>query len=377
MDIGVKISGTTHAILIGIAIFGAPIFSSDKENPIQISEVSLISSEDFAALTSSNIPILKQPEPVVEEPEPVVEELEPVVEEPEPVVEEPEPVVEEPEPVVEEPEPVVEEPEPVVEEIISDSEENPIAPISTEDNIGELNQETNESAPPKPAKVISNIAVEAPKETIKPEMKPEPSVVEVEKKDEQVKELEIKPSAAAEESSTKIVTEAEEQKSELVPSSTSKPKSRPKNLKVIKEIKTKPKIKKQKESDLIKDAIAAEIAEKEIKDLEEPKKPISQPLTKEEEQNLVLNIRQCWNVPVGLENDSSNVIIMGIKLSIDGNLEEDPVNLSPNSGVGMIQAYEAARRAVLRCQPYKLPADKYETWREMEIELDPSEMVLR
>ena len=43
----------------------------------------------------------------------------------------------------------------------------------------------------------------------------------------------------------------------------------------------------------------------------------------------------------------------------------------------MIQAYEAARRAVLRCQPYKLPADKYETWREMEIELDPSEMVLR
>ena len=177
MDIGVKISGTTHAILIGIAIFGAPIFSSDKENPIQISEVSLISSEDFAALTSSNIPILKQPEPVVEEPEPVVEE---------------------PEPVIEEPEPVVEEPEPVVEEIISDSEENPIAPISTEDNIGELNQETNESAPPKPAKVISNIAVEAPKETIKPEMKPEPSVVEVEKKDEQVKELEIKPSAAVE-----------------------------------------------------------------------------------------------------------------------------------------------------------------------------------
>ena len=78
MDIGVKISGTTHAILIGIAIFGAPIFSSDKENPIQISEVSLISSEDFAALTSSNIPILKQPEPVVEEPEPVVEEPEPV-----------------------------------------------------------------------------------------------------------------------------------------------------------------------------------------------------------------------------------------------------------------------------------------------------------
>ena len=43
MDLGVKISGTAHAILIGIAIFGAPIFSADEENPIQISEVSLIS----------------------------------------------------------------------------------------------------------------------------------------------------------------------------------------------------------------------------------------------------------------------------------------------------------------------------------------------
>ena len=94
-------------------------------------------------------------------------------------------------------------------------------------------------------------------------------------------------------------------------------------------------------------------------------------------RKLVLNIRQCWNVPVGLENDSSNVIIMGIKLGIDGNLEEDPVNLSPNSGVGMIQAYEAARRAVIRCQPYKLPADAYEYWQEMEIELDPSEMVVK
>ena len=47
MDIGVKISGAAHAILIGIAIFGAPIFSSDEENPIQISEVSLISLEEF------------------------------------------------------------------------------------------------------------------------------------------------------------------------------------------------------------------------------------------------------------------------------------------------------------------------------------------
>ena len=65
MDIGVKISGAAHAILIGIAIFGAPIFSADEENPIQISEVSLISLEEFELLTKENIPVF-QSEPELE-----------------------------------------------------------------------------------------------------------------------------------------------------------------------------------------------------------------------------------------------------------------------------------------------------------------------
>ncbi len=114
MDIGVKISGAAHAILIGIAIFGAPIFSSDEENPIQISEVSLISLEEFELLTKDNVPVFQsepelevqepEPEPEVQEPEPEPEVQEP---EPEPEVQEPEPEVQEPEP-----EPEVQEPEP-------------------------------------------------------------------------------------------------------------------------------------------------------------------------------------------------------------------------------------------------------------------------
>ena len=96
MDIGVKISGTAHAILISIAIFGAPIFSSDEENPIQISEVSLISLEEFELLTKENMPVFQsEPEPEVQEPEPEPEVPEP---EPEPEVHEQEPEVQEPEP---------------------------------------------------------------------------------------------------------------------------------------------------------------------------------------------------------------------------------------------------------------------------------------
>jgi len=42
-------------------------------------------------------------------------------------------------------------------------------------------------------------------------------------------------------------------------------------------------------------------------------------------------------------------------------------------------AYEAARRAVIRCgaRGFPLPADKYDQWREIEMTFDPSGMRLR
>ena len=43
------------------------------------------------------------------------------------------------------------------------------------------------------------------------------------------------------------------------------------------------------------------------------------------------------------------------------------------------QAYEAARRAILRCQGegFPLPPEKYEQWRVVEMTFNPSEMVIR
>ncbi len=39
-------------------------------------------------------------------------------------------------------------------------------------------------------------------------------------------------------------------------------------------------------------------------------------------------------------------------------------------------AYEAARRAILRCQGegFPLPAEKYEQWRMQELTFDPAQM---
>jgi hypothetical protein len=379
VDIGVKISGTAHAILISIAIFGAPIFSSDEENPIQISEVSLISLEEFELLTKENMPVFQsEPEPEVQEPE-----LEPEVQEPEPEpeVQEPEP---EPEPELEvqepEPEPELEvqepEPEPEVQEIINESDSDLIAPIADEDNLGELTPEFNENAAPKAAEIISDVSNEAPEEPADIGALEDTSFEKVNGADEEKLEIELNENTPAEESTTQIVTEAEEQKSDLVPSRTSKPKSRPKNLKTTKEIAIKPKLKPKEVVEAEKDTTAESILES-LKEKKEPEPFLNlTPAQKESVGNIIRNkMRLCWNPPVGVENGLTNVMILGLKFDIDGKLVESPVNLTPNSGVGSLQAFEAARRAVIRCSPYnELDPEIYDGWKELNLKFNPKNM---
>jgi len=379
VDIGVKISGTAHAILISIAIFGAPIFSSDEENPIQISEVSLISLEEFELLTKENMPVFQsEPEPEVQEPE-----LEPEVQEPEPEPEpevqepEPEPEVQEPEP---EPEPELEvqepEPEPEVQEIINESDSDLIAPIADEDNLGELTPEFNENAAPKAAEIISDVSNEAPEEPADIGALEDTSFEKVNGADEEKLEIELNENTPAEESTTQIVTEAEEQKSDLVPSRTSKPKSRPKNLKTTKEIAIKPKLKPKEVVEAEKDTTAESILES-LKEKKEPEPFLNlTPAQKESVGNIIRNkMRLCWNPPVGVENGLTNVMILGLKFDIDGKLVESPVNLTPNSGVGSLQAFEAARRAVIRCSPYnELDPEIYDGWKELNLKFNPKNM---
>ena len=372
MDAGVKISGFAHVVLIGIAIFGAPLFSSDKENAIQISEVSLITLEDFASLTSTP-PSVSNILPNI---------IEPVEVEPTPVEVEPTPVEVEPTPVEVEPTPVEVEPTPVE---IGDTEIEPTAPIASIDIIGELTPELNETTPPKPSDTISNVIIEAPKDPVKPEAPSKPSSIDVPSPDKLEPKFVEKqePASAAKESTTKSVTEAEKRESELVPSSSSRPKRRPKNLKIVKVDKPELKIEETNKAISIKDAIAKEMAKDKVNEVivrdNQIEKVTGPPLTVGETNNLMFAIQECWNVPVGLENDSSNIITMGIKLTQDGRLEEKPKKLSPNTGseAGMLQAYEAARRALIRCQPYDLPAEKYEAWRDIEIVFNPEQMVLR
>jgi hypothetical protein len=90
-------------------------------------------------------------------------------------------------------------------------------------------------------------------------------------------------------------------------------------------------------------------------------------------------IAQCWNPPAGAPHPEQLIPVFRLFLSQDGNVAQPP-QLAADSAARaasdpfMRAAAEAARRAIYTCAPYKLPADKYSTWRDITVDFDPRKM---
>ena len=86
-------------------------------------------------------------------------------------------------------------------------------------------------------------------------------------------------------------------------------------------------------------------------------------------------IQRCWNVPAGaLEAENLRV---SVKFSLDrsGAISVTPQIVSGGGAAGVERAAaESARRAVLQCAPYNLPAEKYEAWADVIVNFDPKDM---
>ncbi|ENS12977.1 hypothetical protein [Brucella abortus] len=86
-------------------------------------------------------------------------------------------------------------------------------------------------------------------------------------------------------------------------------------------------------------------------------------------------ISKCWNVPAGVADAPGLVVTVKMKLAEDGSIQGTPEVTSGGGAYGVARAAaESARRAVMRCAPYNLPVDKYDSWSEVIVNFDPSEM---
>ncbi|MBO0904450.1 hypothetical protein J1C47_12440 [Jiella sp. MQZ13P-4] len=87
-------------------------------------------------------------------------------------------------------------------------------------------------------------------------------------------------------------------------------------------------------------------------------------------------VSQCWSPPAGVSEAGALRVTIRMRLDPSGGLEGRPELVEGGGGSTVERAAaDAALRAVIRCAPYKLPAEKYDTWSEVLLNFDPSQML--
>jgi hypothetical protein len=106
----------------------------------------------------------------------------------------------------------------------------------------------------------------------------------------------------------------------------------------------------------------------------------SLPVTAGEVDSVRRQIERCWSLPAGLKGRGKDLTVsIRVEMNIDGTPR---TALIENAGrmdadIAYRATAESAKRAVLnpRCQPFKLPPEKYERWRTLTLVFNPAEMV--
>lgn len=91
-------------------------------------------------------------------------------------------------------------------------------------------------------------------------------------------------------------------------------------------------------------------------------------------------IAPCWSPPVGAPDPSDLVVVFEVFLNPDGSVARPPQLAASSAGAATDNPFtraaaEAARRAIYTCAPYKLPANQYNQWQDIEIQFDPRQMM--
>ncbi|MCR8725139.1 cell envelope biogenesis protein TolA [Frigidibacter sp. ROC022] len=387
MRTGIYISGIGHLGLIVWILFGGLFLRSHDVPEPAVAEVSVISEEEFAALTApaESPTFAAEPEaPTPPTPDanpdkgPAPETLPESPAAPEPPQAETPP---EPAPVPETP------PEPAPTPDVAPSPPQPAVPEPPAPDPGtpDADAAPDTSPKPKPSPRIAEPAPEAPPDAViadapSPEVTPSPDPVD----DPPPVVEEPKPAEAPPEAAPEIVTEAE--KPTYAPTTSMRPKTRPARLaEAAAEPETpEPATPEPPKPDAVEAALAEALGGDDGAGGEadtRPELPSGPPLTAGEKGDFALAVRKCWVVDQGSEAASVTVDV-AFQLNQDGTVVASSLKMvraTEGSEAAIRAAYEAARRAVLRCGAtgYDLPPEKYAQWREVEISFNPEKMRLK
>ena len=320
MKYGVSFSIVLHALIVALGYFGLPLWQKPEvleETPVFV-ELVEISEVRNAPPPAPVVEPKKEPEKKPEPPKPV-EEAKPAPAPPPPPPE-PKP---EPEAVALPPEP---KPEP------------------------ELKKEPEPEPKPKPKPE----AKPEPKPEPKPVAKPEPpkavaAQAQLPKKPKPPKQFEV----------ASLLKTLEEIKK------TSKAEAKP-------EAKPEP---KQDFAEQMRNAISKKATEQNS----DPNKKVTMTELDAMRRTVISQVAPCWNFNPGSKGAENLAVVIRMAMNPDGSVQSASVENQARyySDSFFQSAADAAKRAVLnpRCNPIKLPPDKYQVWREILINFDPKELL--
>jgi hypothetical protein len=367
---GHVVSGIGHIGLIGWALFGGLFTAEPLE--FEVTEVTAISAEEYQALfapsanPSATSDIVTPDAPEVEDASPDMAATTPD----EPVeVTPPDPS----EPVQPDalPETV---PDVAPEAEVSD--EPPVLEQPSEET-AVLLPEPDTRPQPRPAPRVAPEPVAQPDpdtrvdDVVQPEIAPDPEADVVEPEQD---------ATSPEEAATEIVTEAETPAA--APTRSVRPKTRPQQVaqpRTETAARPEPEQDTTPRSDAVNDALAEALGTGGADTNPEPTGP---PLTSGEKDALRVAVERCWNVGSLSSDALQTTVVVAVDMNEDGTPVQASVRMiesTGGTGAGVRQAFEAAKRAILRCgaSGFELPVEKYDRWRKIEMVFNPEKMRIK
>jgi hypothetical protein len=395
MRTGTIISGIGHLGLILWLLFGGLLFPAHDQPALQASSVSLVTSEQLAALNAqASAPPAKPqtqvaalaPAPKVADqapapkPEPVVKPAKPSKPAPQPV---PKPTVPTPPPPPPPPPPRqaprvsdTPTPKPAPDAKVADQVQQDVSPDAT--NPVQVKKPPKEATAPKEA--AAQIVPEAkptdstaPSPELAPKTSPRPQTRPAPTPDT---------SAADAQAAADAKAAADQAKADA--------KAKADQAKADAKAKAEAKATKAKKGTTSSD-VAAALSGMLAADagngatsgaVSKGKKTDGPPLTGAEKDGFLTALKSKWVVDPGSES-ASVIVTVAFSLNQDGTVIATSIKMLSASGStndsAIRAAFESARRAILRgsAAGFGLPADKYDTWRDTEITFNPKEMSLR
>lgn len=367
MSVGTYLSGTAHAALVVWMVLGWGMQSDPL--PFEITEVSVVSGEEFAAMTQGvqpdqpegTPPELTAPEIAPQDPPTLVEETPPDVAPP------PAPIAP---PAAETPPeaPDLTVPETVVTDVAPDVPDTPtiVAPPPS----AELGESARPVPRPAPRVAPEIVTPPKPDATVAPEVT-QAATQQAEDPAEEVVEP-AEESTAPEAAADEIVTEAEEPA--FAPEVSVRPQTRPSRPAAVAQT--------EQTTEAQSDPVAAALAAAGVSaDTPTPSPGLSGgQLSDGDKSGFLRQIGNCWNTGSLSTGAQNTVIVMVFDMTPDGRPVANSIQLQSYSGGTVTDAdaaFATARRALLRCtgdSGYDLPREQFELWSRVELTVDPTRM---